>query len=324
HRAGHVREKHPLVLPDRRVGEDAASHDARVVHEDVEPTEALQRDVDHRTHVRLAAHIGLDSDRPASALLERRHDLRRARRARGVVDDDGGALDAEREGDRTAEAAAAAGDERHTSVQSPHGHDPRLVRPAPPARPWPLPEPGTLVACGDLSSERCLTASSEARMSVWSRSRSAPCARAMLSQSWPPRISATSVSNGVWVSSARRWAMNTSAQPSPVCARCARSVSDDMLSLRDRCPSTTRSPSGSPAVRSIAAARSASVGGVESVADGVAGAAGGGSVAGATGVVAVSGTDGSGGTVPAPTSVTDNVAIDTARAMRPIKRAART
>ena len=108
-----------LVLLLGGVEDAGARLDTGVVHHDVDPPEPPERAVDQLLQVGDLAHVGLDAER---AVAERDdlalEILGGLVRVRDVVDDDVGALGRERERDRLADAAVAAGDDRDFSFET--------------------------------------------------------------------------------------------------------------------------------------------------------------------------------------------------------------
>ena len=93
------------------------SEDAGIVDEDVEPAEGVLRRLEQALHVRALRDVGLDRDRLAAVLQDRRDDLVRAALARGVVDDDRGAFRRQLLGDLSADAFGGAGDDGDLSAE---------------------------------------------------------------------------------------------------------------------------------------------------------------------------------------------------------------
>ena len=102
----------------------------RVVDEVVEPAELLARRVEEAVDVLRRLHVGLHGDRPPAALLDPGDDLLRQVLVDLVVDDDRAALVGQRERQRAADPARAAGDQRDLA-----GREARLAAISrPPAR----------------------------------------------------------------------------------------------------------------------------------------------------------------------------------------------
>src|SRR5215831_2159141 len=106
--------------------------DADVVDQDVQPPVLAHYLVEHLVHGLLVGYVGGDEDRPAAglghllhadlhAMLDRFSGGDRAFRPAHVVDGDVGALFTEADGDRLADAGAAAGDDGDLALQSLHG-----------------------------------------------------------------------------------------------------------------------------------------------------------------------------------------------------------
>jgi hypothetical protein len=119
-RAGEVGVQHLVPLVERVVLRRLADVDARVVHQDVEPAEALGRLAHHRAARRFLAHVGEDRDRLAVC--------RQLRQGGGILagvaacDRYRGAGAGKAERHAQADAAVAAGDQRAFSGKGEGSH----------------------------------------------------------------------------------------------------------------------------------------------------------------------------------------------------------
>jgi hypothetical protein len=123
----------PLLLA--HVDEEAVAQDARVVHEDVQLAEGVQRRLHQPLGARPFGHVvGVGHGLAAEADDLVHHLL--GGDGVGVVDHDPGAFTGEEQRVLPAQAPACAGDDRHPAVQRSHGPTVGVsARRAPPACP---------------------------------------------------------------------------------------------------------------------------------------------------------------------------------------------
>jgi hypothetical protein len=115
--AGEVDAQHLVPVVHRQLPDGAIQGDAGVVDEDVEAAVTVDHLSDDAQAVIGVAHVAVVDAGPRAAALELLEKLLRALAVGGVPGCDDAALGGEATTDRGADAAAAAGDERHAAFE---------------------------------------------------------------------------------------------------------------------------------------------------------------------------------------------------------------
>ena len=131
-RARHVDVEHPPVGVRRHLEERAAHHDAGIVDQDVQATEAVDGRGDERARIALPGHVAVDRECLGAQPSGLRHDLVGLPLARQVVHRHPRALSRKGQRDRASEAAAGARHQREAPVEPSSTHYCA-------ARPWLVP-----------------------------------------------------------------------------------------------------------------------------------------------------------------------------------------